>query len=194
MLFKNGSLECTVGECSNWSESMVTIMLATCLFKGRAHPQTPMTTPWHGNTFCITGHLWEDPSISVVSSVTYRELNKVGEISFADAIFRCIFCNEDFRILIEILRNFVLIGAIDKNPAILISYKVLAIGFNHGLPCYVKNMARGNQVDKNRGRRPRFLSWLRPEGHVFNIAWQTMIKTYYSMFPLWFNWSYSTQI
>ena len=41
------------------------------------------------------------------------------------------------------------------------------IGFNHGLPCYVKNMARGTQVDKRRGRRPRFLSWLRPEGRVF---------------------------
>ena len=66
--------------------------------------------------------------------------------------------------------------------------------YSPGLPCYVKNMARGTQVDKNRGRRPRFLSWLRPEGHVFNIAWQTMIKTYYSMFPLWFNWSVSTKI
>ena len=68
------------------------------------------------------------------------------------------------------------------------SCDVTVIGFNHGLPCYVKNMARGTQVDKNRGRRPRFLSWLRPEGHVFNIAWQAMIKTYYSMFSLWFNW------
>ena len=57
------------------------------------------------------------------------------------------------------------------------------IGFNHGLPCYVKNMARGTRVDKNQGRRLRFLSWLRPEGHVFNIAWQAMIKTYYSMTP-----------
>ena len=73
-------------------------------------------------------------------------------------------------------------------------YHIYAIGFNHGLPCYVKNMARGTQVDKNRGRRPRFLSWLRPEGHVFNIAWQAMIKTYYSMFPLWFNWSFSTKM
>ena len=62
------------------------------------------------------------------------------------------------------------------------------IGFNHGLPCYVKNMSRGTQVDINRGRRPMLLSWLRPEGHVFNIAWQAMIKTYHSMFPLWFNW------
>ena len=35
---------------------------------------------------------------------------------------------------------------------------IFVIGFNHGLPCYVKNMARGTQVDKNRGRRPRFLS------------------------------------
>ena len=60
---------------------------------------------------------------------------------------------------------------------------IYIIGFNHGLPCCVKNMARGTQVDKNRGRRPRFLSWLRPEGYVFNIAWQAMIKTYYSMPP-----------
>ena len=32
----------------------------------------------------------------------------------------------------------------------------LVIGSNHGLPCYVKNMARGTQIDKNRGRRPSF--------------------------------------
>ena len=58
-------------------------------------------------------------------------------------------------------------------------------GFNHGLPCYVQNMSRGTQVDENRGRRSRFVSWLGPEGHDFNIAWQAMIKSYYSMFPLW---------
>ena len=45
------------------------------------------------------------------------------------------------------------------------------IGFNHGLPCYVKNMARGSQVDKNRGRRPRFLSWLRPEVTLHGKPW-----------------------
>ena len=37
-----------------------------------------------------------------------------------------------------------------------------------------------DSVDKNRGRRPRFLSLLRPEGHVFHTAWETMIKSYYS--------------
>ena len=37
-----------------------------------------------------------------------------------------------------------------------------------------------DSVDKNRGRRPRFLSLLRPEGHVFHTAWETMIKFYYS--------------
>ena len=73
----------------------------------------------------------------------------------------------------------VIMGAIASQ----ITSLIIVIGFNHGLPCYDKNMARGTQVDKNRGRRPRFLSWLRPEGHVFNIAWQAMIKTYYSMSP-----------
>ena len=67
---------------------------------------------------------------------------------------------------------------------------LIAIGFNHGLPWYVKNMSWETQVDKNRGCRPRFLSWLRPEGHVFNIPWQAKIKTYYCMFPLWFNRSF----
>ena len=65
-----------------------------------------------------------------------------------------------------------------------------AIGFNHDVPCYVKNMARGTQVDKNRGRRQK----LRPEGHVFNIAWQAMIKTYYSIPLLWFKQSFSIRI
>ena len=69
------------------------------------------------------------------------------------------------------------------------------IGFDHGLPCRVKNMAIGPQcekhgprdsVDKNWGRRPRFLSLLRPEGHVFHTAWETMIKSYYSTLTDWF--------
>ena len=77
---------------------------------------------------------------------------------------------------------------------VLLWWQRYVIGFNHGLPCYVKNMARGTLVDKNRGRRPRFLSWLRPEGHVFNIVWQAMIKTYYSMFPLWLNRFFSTKM
>ena len=33
--------------------------------------------------------------------------------------------------------------------------------------------------NKNRGHRPRFLSSLRLEGHVFNIAWRAMIKIYF---------------
>ena len=57
-----------------------------------------------------------------------------------------------------------------------------------------QNMAQRTQVDKNRGHGPRFLSWLRPEGHVFGIAWQAMIKTFYSMFPSWFNPSFSTEM
>ena len=43
-----------------------------------------------------------------------------------------------------------------------------------------------DSVDKNRGRRPRFLSLLRPEGHVFHTAWETMIKCYYSTLADWF--------
>ena len=37
-----------------------------------------------------------------------------------------------------------------------------------------------DSVDKNRDRRPRFISLLRPEGHVFHTARETMIKSYYS--------------
>ena len=36
---------------------------------------------------------------------------------------------------------------------IINSQKWFVICFNHGLPCHVKNMARGTQVNKNRGRR-----------------------------------------
>ena len=43
-----------------------------------------------------------------------------------------------------------------------------------------------DSVDKNRGRRPRFLSLLRPEGHVFHTAWETLIKSYYSTLADWF--------
>ena len=43
-----------------------------------------------------------------------------------------------------------------------------------------------DSVDKNRGRRPRFLSLLRPEGHVFQTARETMIKSYYSTLADWF--------
>ena len=40
--------------------------------------------------------------------------------------------------------------------------------------------------DKNRGRRPRFFSLLRPEGHVFHTAWETMIKSYHCTLADWF--------
>ena len=43
-----------------------------------------------------------------------------------------------------------------------------------------------DSVDKNRGRRPRILSLLRPEGHVIHMAWETMIKSYYSTLTDWF--------
>ena len=43
-----------------------------------------------------------------------------------------------------------------------------------------------DSVDKNRGRSPRFFSLLRPEGHVFHTAWETMIKSYYSTLAYWF--------
>ena len=52
------------------------------------------------------------------------------------------------------------------------------IGFNHGLPWYVKNMALGPQsLQKPRPTASVFV-YLSPSGHVFNIAWQAMIKTY----------------
>ena len=43
----------------------------------------------------------------------------------------------------------------------------------------------GGLRGKNRGRRPRFLSLLRPEGHVIHTAWETMIKSYYSTLADW---------
>ena len=43
-----------------------------------------------------------------------------------------------------------------------------------------------DSVDKNRGRRPRLFSLLRPEGHVFHTAWETMVKSYYSTIADWF--------
>ena len=52
------------------------------------------------------------------------------------------------------------------------------IGFNHGLPCYVKNMALGPQLRQKPRPTASFLVYLSPSGHVFNIAWQAMIKTY----------------
>ena len=43
-----------------------------------------------------------------------------------------------------------------------------------------------DSVDKKRGRRLRFLLLLRPEGHVFHMAQETMIKSYYSTLYDWF--------
>ena len=52
------------------------------------------------------------------------------------------------------------------------------IGFNHGLPCYVKNMALGPQLRQKPRPTASVFVYLSPSGHVFNIAWQAMIKTY----------------
>ena len=52
------------------------------------------------------------------------------------------------------------------------------------MPC--KKHGPRDSVDKNRGRRLRFLSLLRPEGHVFHTAWETMIKSYHSTLIDWF--------
>ena len=52
------------------------------------------------------------------------------------------------------------------------------IGFNNGLPCYVKNMALGPQSRQKPRPTASVFVYLRPSGHVFNIAWQAMIKTY----------------
>ena len=52
------------------------------------------------------------------------------------------------------------------------------IGFNHGLPCYVKNMALGAQSRQKPRPTASVFVYLSPLGHVFNIAWQAMIKTY----------------
>ena len=52
------------------------------------------------------------------------------------------------------------------------------IGFNHGSPCYVKNMALGPQSQQKPRPTASVFVYLSPSGHVFNIAWQAMIKTY----------------
>ena len=38
--------------------------------------------------------------------------------------------------------------------------------------------------------KKKFLSSLRPEGHVFNIVWAAMIKACYNMLPLRFDLSF----
>ena len=63
------------------------------------------------------------------------------------------------------------------------------IGFNHGLPCYVKNMALGPQSRQKPWPTASVFVYLSPSGHVFNIAWQAMIKTY-SHYHWWHaNWT-----
>ena len=52
------------------------------------------------------------------------------------------------------------------------------IGFNHGLPCYVKNVALGPQSRQKPRPAASVFVYLSPSGHVFNIACQAMIKTY----------------
>ena len=53
-------------------------------------------------------------------------------------------------------------------------------------PMACKKHGPRDSVDKNRGRRLRFLSLLRPEGHVFHTAWEPMIILYYSTFADWY--------
>ena len=52
------------------------------------------------------------------------------------------------------------------------------IGFNHGLPSYVKTMALGPQSRQKHRPMASVFVYLNPSGHVFNKAWQAMIKTY----------------
>ena len=60
------------------------------------------------------------------------------------------------------------------------------IGFNHGLPCYVKNMAlRPQSRQKPRPSTASVFVYLSPSGHVFNIAWQAMIKTHNAVLLTW---------
>ena len=52
------------------------------------------------------------------------------------------------------------------------------IGFIfNGLPCYVKNMVLGAQSRQKPRPTASVFVYLSPSGHVFNIAWQAMIKT-----------------
>ena len=52
------------------------------------------------------------------------------------------------------------------------------------MPCEKHGLR--DSVDIKRGWRPRCLSLLRPEGHVFHTARETMIKSYYTMLTDWF--------
>ena len=65
------------------------------------------------------------------------------------------------------------------------------------MPCE-KRGPKDSVSRRKRGRRPRFLSSLRPEGHVIQTAWETMIKSYYStladrFFPVLYSHKYEFQ-
>ena len=51
-------------------------------------------------------------------------------------------------------------------------------GFNHGWPCYVKNMSLGPQWQQKPRPMASAFVYLSPLCHGFNIAWPTIIKTY----------------
>ena len=52
------------------------------------------------------------------------------------------------------------------------------MNFDNGLPCIVKKKHGPRDQDRQkRDRKPKFLSWLRWKGHVFNIATQAIFKT-----------------
>ena len=59
------------------------------------------------------------------------------------------------------------------------------IGFDHGLSCNVKNMALGPQLRQKPRPTASVFVYLSPSGHVFNIAWQAMIKTYNKSWQCW---------
>ena len=123
---------------------------------------------------------------------------------FPDGIFKYIFLNEDVWISLKISLKFYPKVRINNIPALVqlkawrrsgdkpLSEPMIVSLLTHicvTRPQWVKIMTRGTQVVL-----PRFLSSLRPVGHGLNIAWPAMIETYYSMFPLWFNLSFSTKM
>ena len=70
--------------------------------------------------------------------------------------------------------SYILMGKEDLNN----KRRHTIIGFNHGMPWYVKNMALGPQSRQKPWPTASVFVYLSPSGHVFNIAWQAMIKTY----------------
>ena len=61
---------------------------------------------------------WKDPMISFVIVILNSSPPGQNGRHVADDIFRCIFANETFCILIKILLKFVPKGPIDNNPAL----------------------------------------------------------------------------